>query len=398
MATPDMITRFILRLNRFVTKRGGDLDARRDVVKSLDDITGIHNCIDAIYVNTEDNIMVPDVTVIHLYNPHFADYILDPDDTATCPFGATLEIHQRCFDLYSEEELAAVILHDILQNIASGTAKMRFQKAYTDVISKHDTDMVLDLFDKINLSEICYIGFMEICLRPFKVPVENTDVVATDEVLKTYGLADAYDSYLSKTLPMSTDSIEKRIEDEVKADFRDFNTIIDACLDNNIRYYYSHIKEQMPLISLDHVLSNKNGTLSLGFVSSNRRKPADLKGYKPAYKSQVIDESYNDPKNEIEVRFQIDKIINSMRYAETEAERDVILFKIKQLQLKLVKMERKINRPKRLMTEDQERAIQFLEDRIAELEELRSKTVKMEIKRKRWSVYIKDQLPEGYDF
>ena len=275
---------------------------------------------------------------------------------------------------------------------------MRFQKAYTDVISKHDTDMVLDLFDKINLSEICYIGFMEICLRPFKVPVENTDVVATDEVLKTYGLADAYDSYLSKTLPMSTDSIEKRIEDEVKADFRDFNTIIDACLDNNIRYYYSHIKEQMPLISLDHVLSNKNGTLSLGFVSSNRRKPADLKGYKPAYKSQVIDESYNDPKNEIEVRFQIDKIINSMRYAETEAERDVILFKIKQLQLKLVKMERKINRPKRLMTEDQERAIQFLEDRIAELEELRSKTVKMEIKRKRWSVYIKDQLPEGYDF
>ena len=33
-----------------------------------------------------------------------------------------------------------------------------------------------------------------------------------------------------------------------------------------------------------------------------------------------------------------------------------------------------------------------------ELENLRKQTVEKEIKVKRWSVYVKDAMPEGYDF
>ena len=85
-----------------------------------------------------------------------------------------------------------------------------------------------------------------------------------------------------------------------------------------------------------------------------------------------------------------------MRYAETEAEREVILFKIKQLSLKLLKTEQQLTR----RTNDKymtERLTKIREFR-AELDELRDKVMKMEIKVKRWSVYVKDAMPEGYNF
>ena len=92
----------------------------------------------------------------------------------------------------------------------------------------------------------------------------------------------------------------------------------------------------------------------------------------------------------------MDKIINSLRYAESEGERDVILFKIKNLALKIERQ--KAGLMKKASDPKTSAKIQRLQEYLDELEELRKRCVNMEIKKKRWSVYIKDELPEGYDF
>lgn len=393
MIMKDLVTNLILVADKFVTKRGQDIGCRRDMVNAINAITG-EDSLDAIYVNNVDNYLIPDVSVIHLYNTEFSRYLMNPDVDTTCPFGYTVEIHERCFKKYTTEELVAVILHDILQNVQSDTAKIRFLKAYTAVISKHDAARVIDLFDDIQLSEVVFMAFTQICVRPFRAPVVGFDYVATDEVLKTMGLGDAYDSYLEKALPVSNRTVESMMEEELTNDYRDVNTIIDACLDKDIRHYYSVVKEAAPLVTLEHILGSRQAVESIGFNS--RKKPFTRKYPAPACETKVLQESFNDPKTDIEIQFQIDKIVSSLRYAETEAEREVILFRIKQLQLKLLKLEQKYN--KKSMDNRTAERVAFLKNCQAELDALRKQTVEKEIKTKRWSVYIKDQLPEGYDF
>lgn len=195
-------------------------------------------------------------------------------------------------------------------------------------------------------------------------------------------------------LPMSTMTVDDAINKELKQDYHDVNTIINACLDRTVRHYYNTIRTEVPLVTLDHILTSRQAVESIGFVS--RKKQYARRHPIPAPDNTAIAESFSNPKDEYEIRFQIDKIINSMRYAETEAEREVILFKIKQLSLKLLKTEQQLTR----RTNDKymtERLTKIREFR-AELDELRDKVMKMEIKVKRWSVYVKDAMPEGYNF
>ena len=89
-----------------------------------------------------------------------------------------------------------------------------------------------------------------------------------------------------------------------------------------------------------------------------------------------------------------------MRYAESEAEREIILFKIKNLTLKMTKtkmmLDKKLEKnPSDNTTRSQMKVVLNLLD---ELEMLRDKCVKMEIKQKVWRVYSKVDLPEGYQF
>lgn len=395
MILKESVTNLLLVMSRFMTKKGADMESRRELAEAIGNVIG-EKSLDAIYINNTDNVLLPDVAVLHLYNTEFSRFILDPDSTDTCPFGYTIEIHQRCFEKYTEEELTAVILHDIMQNVQSDTAKIRFLKAYTAVTSKHDTTLMLDLFDDISLSEVSFMAFTAICLRPFRVPVENSDYVSTDEVLKAVGLGDAYDSYLNKVLPMSNNTVEAVMARELNDDIRDMNTIINACLDRTVRHYYYTIRNEVPLVTLDHILTSRQAVESIGFIS--RKKQYPRRHPIPAPAQTAIAESYMNPKDEFEIRFQIDKIINSMRYAESEAEREVILFKIKQLSLKLLKTEQQLSR--RSNTNDKymsERLTKIREFR-TELDQLREKVMKMEIKVKRWSVYVKDAMPEGYDF
>lgn len=397
MIKQDAITDLVMTMARFVTKRGADISSKQDLMRAINAVVG-EDSLDAIFINTTDNILIPDVAVLHLYNDKFASYLLNPDSTDLCPFGYTIEIHQRCFDKYTEEELTALILHDILQNVQSDTARTRLLRAYTTVIEKHNDTDILEMFNELNLNEVLYIMYASICTRPFKAPVVGCDYVGTDEVLKSMGLGDAYDSYLEKILPVSTDTPEDRIDKDLKDDLRDVNTIINSCLDNDIRHYYHTISTNIPLISLQQVFSGTNALHSIGFYSRHRDyKRRDSFTDNANSCATVMVESYNNPKNEIEIRWQIDKIINSMRYAESEAERNVVLFKIKELSLKLSKMEEKLSRRpgNDPYMAERIRKIREFQD---ELEQLRRKTVAMEIKTKHWHIYVKDAMPSGYDF
>ena len=401
MISPDAVTNLVLCANRYMLKRGDDVVARRELKAAIEDVTDTKGLVDAIYVNNVDNYLIPDVSVIHLYDGSFSQWLLDADDCDTCPFGFTIEIHERCFTKYTEEELVALIIHHMLQNVLSDTAKIRFMKAYTAVTNKYETDKMLDLFNGMSVDEVLFMAFTEICLRPFQVPADaGYDYVATDEVLRTLGLADAYDSYLEKVLPMSNDTVEHRMDTELKNDYRDVDTIIKACLDRDIRHYYNMVRDGVPLVTLEHILGSRQSTNALGFKSRKSNR-VSVHGRNVALgETAVLNESLNDPSNEIEIRFQIDKIINSMRYAETEAEREVILFKIKKFSMTLARTEREYKKrvAKHPTDENLKNKLKFLQSCLGELDDLRKQTMKMEIKTKHWHIYVKDSMPTGYDF
>ena len=401
MISPDAVTSLVLTCAKYMLHKGDDVTARRELKDALEAVTDTEDLIDAIYVNNVDNYLIPDVSVVHLYNENFSQWLLDTETTDTHPYGFTIEIHERCFTKFTEEELVAVIIHHMLQNVLSDTAKIRFMKAYTAVTNKYETDKMLDLFDGMSADEVFFMAFTEICLRPFQVPADaDYDYVATDEVLRTLGLGDAYDSYLEKVLPMSNDTVEHRMDTELKNDYRDVDTIIKACLDRDIRHYYNMVRDGVPLVTLEHILGSRQSTNALGFKSRKiMRRPVHGRNVALG-ETAVINESLNDPTNEIEIRFQIDKIINTMRYAESEAEREVVLFKIKQFSLRLAKTEREYRKQlsKHPQDDNLKQKVKFLQACLAELEDLRKQTMKMEIKTKHWRVYVKDSMPTGYDF
>lgn len=393
MIMKETVTNYLITLSKFSTKRGTDIAVNAELKQAINALTEEGELV-AIYVNDRDNFNIPDVCVMPCYDTQFSRYLLDPDTPVLCPYGYTIEIHNRCFTKYTDEELGALILHDILQNVLSDTAKIRFLKAYTAVISKYPNDRIIKLFCNMRQDEVLYMAFLEICIRPFRVPASNAEYVSTDEVLKVLGLADAYDSYLTKRNPDAATGLEPELalEFELKRDARDLDTIITACMDNDLGHYYNMIRKGVPLLTVENVLRPSRVSGYTMVVIHHRPKPQCN-----ADDGEALSESFNNPTSTYEIRFQIDKIIGNMRYAESEAEREVVLFKIKQLSIKLYgqleKLE-KIQSPNK-MTADK---ITFLRNALDELEGLREKTVNMEIKEKRWHVYVKGDMPEGYDF
>lgn len=393
----ESVTNYLITLSKFCTKRGTDITVNAELKQVINMLTGEDAELTAIYVNDRNNFNIPDVCVMPCYDPGFSRYLLNPDGDELCPFGYTIEIHARCFTKYTDEELGAVILHDILQNVLSDTAKIRFLKAYTSVISKYSNERVINLFNGIKQDEVLYIAFLEICIRPFRVPTAEPEYVSTDEVLKVIGLGDAYDSYLTKTEGLVTAVLtpDLALEYEMRKDLRDIETVITVCLDNDLYHYYRMIRNGVPLLTLEHLLQPDR---TAGFIMiPGKRYMKRPRPHRDDNKCDSMNESFNNPKSEYEIRFQIDKIIGNMRYAESEAEREVVLFKIKQLSIKLAdqlaKLE-KVPSPNKITADK----IRFIRACLEELDGLRERTVNMEIKEKRWSVYVKGDMPEGYDF
>lgn len=404
MILKDTITDLILQMDVLCTKKGQDLQVRRNIIKLINSITG-EDSLDKIYINSTDNFNIPDVVVLPLFNKEFNLFLIDGNETETCPFGYTVEIHERCFTNYTAEEIVAVILHDILQNMQSSSAKTRFLRAYNAVTSTYPMETLMDIFDDFNNSEVVFMGFIDICMRPFRVPVVEYDYIGCDEVLKNMGLGDAYDHYLDKYYDgmkhwVNDDNFhatpEAIIERETKSDYRTLRTIIRACIDHDIRHYYTMIRNGVPLISLNYLMGKPSTNASLGFVARVRKFKRHYEPETTANTTSSLSESYINPKNEVELRFQVDKIIADMRYAESESEREVILIKIKNLTIKLLKTKIKYEAQyKKDPTNVELKAkIEYLQNFLDELEMLREKTVKMEIKQKRFGLFI--NYPTAY--
>ncbi len=402
MILKDNLVNLILKMDVLITKKGKDIGVNREVISAINSIVNSPDnrdsiICDTIFINEVDNFNIPDVLILPLYNNAFNMYLMDGDLSGNCPFGYTIEIHKRCFDKYNAEEITACIIHDILQNVCSCTAKTRFIKAYNDTLNKYNNDQILKMFDDISNSEICFIAFADICSRPFKVPVLKNDYIGTDEVLISMGLGDAYESYLNKVYEVTNLTPEDRILAETKEDYNVINTIFKACVNNDIRHYVNSIKVAAPLVSFDNILNSSSSVASIGFVSKDRYYK---KTYHPKDNSSIntITESFINPKNEIDIRFQIDKIISNIRYAETEPERQVILIKIKNLTIKLTKVKNSLEKAVEKNSADKvsRSKLEYVNDRLAELEILREKTVTMEIKQKKYGLFI--AYPEGYQY
>lgn len=400
MILKDLITDLILKTDALMTKKGQDITLRKDVVKAINAITG-EDSLDTIYINNIDHYNIPDVFVMPIFNKEFNFFVLDANATDNCPFGYTLEIHQRCFDRYNAEELAAIIIHDIMQNVQSCTAKTRLLNAYDHAVNEFKTADVMDIFDDTSLSEILYIAMLDICSRPFRVPTSNYDYVGTDEVLKSIKLSDAYDSALAKTLPMSNNDPQDVIAHETEMDYRTMKTVMMACKDKTARLYYNMIREGMPLVTTENILSSSASTASLGFVSrrKNFKRRYELNQTKSNEgTSHPMSESFMNPTNETDLRYQVDKIIMEVKFAESEAERSVILVKIRNLTTKLLKAKKKIDDGIARHPDDKNLQMKsdYITSFLAELEVLRTKVVNMEIKEKRYGVFVK--YPVNYEY
>lgn len=400
MILKDLVMDLILKTNTLMAKKGQDLVIRKDVVKAINAITG-EDSLDTIYINNNDHYNIPDVFVMPIFNKEFNYFVLDANVSDNCPFGYTLEIHQRCFTKYTAEELTAIIIHDIMQNVQSCTAKTRLLNAYDHAIDKFKTADVMNIFDDISLAEILYIAMLDICSRPFRVPTIDYDYVGTDEVLKSIGLADAYDSALAKMLPMSNNDPQDVIAKETEMDYRTMKTLLMACKDKTARLYYNMLREGMPLVTIENILSSSASASSLGFVSrrKNFKKRYDMNMNQSESKDRVaMSESFMKPTNEVDLRYQVDKIIMEMKFAESEAERSVILVKIRNLTVKLLKAKKKIDDDIARHPDDKnlQTKSDYMSSFLAELEVLRTKVMNMEIKEKRYGVFVK--YPVNYEY
>ena len=108
-------------------------------------------------------------------------------------------------------------------------------------------------------------------------------------------------------------------------------------------------------------------------------------------------ESFLGPKSELELRFQVDKIITEMRYMESEAEREVILFKIKNTAMSIQKQ---LNQQRAKLERDPtskplRQKLEYLQNLIDELDMLRKTTVSTSVKQKRYGIFV--SWPEGYE-
>ena len=130
----------------------------------------------------------------------------------------------------------------------------------------------------------------------------------------------------------------------------------------------------------------------MGFISGLRNfKRRDAQAEQNIEsRANAITESFLNPKDSVELRFQIDKIIADMRYVETEAEKEVIMYKIKQMTLKLYKTLGKLQEKLKKYPNDKvtTKEIEQVKNYIDELDMLRKKAVEMEVNYKKYGLFI----------
>ena len=401
MTKLDILKRTILKLDSFMIKGGSDMGLRRDIIDGINQYTG-ENSLTTIYLNTADSTQVPDVFVMPRYNSDFNKFVMNADVEYHTPWGYTLEVTKTSFTKYSAEELMALIIHAISQNVMSSSAKMRFLSAYSQVLSEYRDDNVLNAFEDLSHSEVCYIAFADICMRPVRVPIE-ADAVGTDETLRTAGLADAFDIAIGKISGVNNNTPEQILNRELEQDKKTMRVIFEAVFNNDIRHYFEFIKNGIPLITLNNVMDIKKNGIALGFVSDPKAPIKPLAEATIEYTPQLADmsllESLSNPRNEEELRYQLDKVGVAIDYISTEDEKTSILYRIKVLKLRIMKtkleIERKVKQ-KKLTADEANYKLGYLQEFSEILEVYRKRTIEKKLKPRQiglWAVY-----PPGYDY
>ena len=257
---------------------------------------------------------------------------------------------------------------------------------------------ILDVFEDLSHSEVCYIAYADICMRPIRVNVESGDYVGTDEVLKTCGLADAFDQACLKIDGLNNNTPEQIINREVSQDHKTLQVVFDAVVNNDMRHYFEMIKNACPVITLTNISGAKKNNTVLGLVSDPHAPRVKLESTIDRH-PHLIMESLTNPKNEEELRFQMDKVGVAIDYIATEDEKTSILYRIKVLKLRIMKtrleVEKKLKR-KQLTLEEANYKLAYLKEFEEILETYRKRTIEKKIKPRTvglWAVY-----PAGYDF
>ena len=402
----DILKRTILKLDTFMIKNGQDMGLRKDIIEGINEYTG-ENSLSTIYINSSDSTLVPYVFVMPKYNKDFNKYIMNAEIDYHMPWGYTLELSTMAFKKFTAEELMALIIHAITQNVMSSSAKIRFLNAYSRALREYRDSTILDAFEDLSHSEVCYIAYIDICSRPIKVKIENRDTLGTDEVLKTAGLDDAFDSAAAKIDGLTDNTSEQVVHKEIEQDYKTMQLIFQSVFNNDIRHYFEFVKNAIPLITLKNVISSKKNSIALGFAGdfiSDARAPIQPLGeatieYTPQLADMSLLESLSNPKNEEELRYQLDKVGVSIDYISTEDEKVSILYRIKVLKLRIMRtkleIERKV-RQKKLSADEANYKLGYLEEFNEILEVYRKRTIEKKLKPRQvglWAVY-----PEGYQY
>lgn len=385
------IVKLMLAMERFHSKKGKDLDAKVGLIREFNTFTK-SNTLQAIYINTEDNALIPDVYVLPSYYVGIGNYLISLDCELLNGGKYTIEISERCFSKYTSEELTSIILYHIIQNVLSNTAKSRFLTAYTCTIDKYNDRNIMNVFANTAYDEIAYLIFMDICARPLhapKTPNEETPTVliSSDDILRAYNIYDIYYDAINRESESAGNLLEDCLKRELDKDSTTAKIVIEMCIAGEIVKYYNEIKANLKMISINNIKNFKNCAAAIGSSAYN------LENHK------VVNESFINPTNDTELQFKIDKIVTSMKYAENEDERASLLFKIKTLRLKLLKLKNNYN--KQNTQDTKERAeikskLEIIDGYLYTLDKLRLEVVNMEIVPKKYGVFIK--YPEGYDY
>lgn len=406
----DILKRTILKLDTFMIKNGQDMGLRNDIIEGINAYTG-ENSLSTIYINTSDSTLVPHVFVMPKYNKDFNRYVMNAEVDYHMPWGYTLELSQDAFKKFTAEELMALIIHAISQNVMSSSAKIRFLNAYSRALSEYRDSTILDAFEDLSHSEVCYIAYVDICSRPIRVKIENRDTLGTDEVLKTCGLDDAFDSAAAKIDGLTDNTSEQVVHKELEQDYKTMQMIFKAVMNNDIRHYFEFVKNAIPLITLRNITAAKKNSVALGLASDNTltfvsdssapivpMEEATIE-YTPQLANMSLLESLSNPKNEEELRYQLDKVGVSIDYISTEDEKVSILYRIKVLKLRIMRtkleIERKVKQ-KKLTPDEANYKLGYLEEFNEILDVYRKRTIEKKLKPRQvglWAVY-----PEGYQY
>lgn len=381
----------MLAMERFHSKKGKDLEAKVKLIQQFNVFTK-SNTLKAIYVNCVDNALIPDVYVLPSYYIGIGNYLTSLDYEFLNGNKYTIEIHERCFDKYTAEELTAIIIYHIIQNVLSNTAKSRFLTAYTCAVDKYGDKAIMKVFASTAYDEIAYMIFMDICARPLHAPkTENNEtplvLISSDDILKAYNIYDIYYGAINNNGCSTGNLLEDGLKRELDKDSITTKTIIDMCIEGEIVKYYNELKCTLKMISIDNIKNFRNCAAAIGSSTNNLDNV------------RAVNESFINPTNDTELQFKIDKIVTSMKYAESEDERAALLFKIKTLRLKLIKL--KNNYTKQNPQDNREKAelkakIEVIDGYLFTIDKLRVEVINLEIVPKRYGVFIK--YPEGYDY